>query len=68
MYAHTPNLAQRSRLPVFANPEGFESWLLFSSDVAFTFPCKRRRTVLHFNFFARSAIQIRANSQTQNLG
>jgi len=55
-------------LPVFDNPEGFENWLLFSSDVAFTFRCKRWATALHFNLFARSTIQIPANSQTQNLG
>gem|GEM_PF-5526758 len=29
MYAHTPNLLQQSRLPVFDNPEGFENRLLF---------------------------------------
>jgi|GEM_PF-2595427 len=68
VYAHTPNLPQQSRLPVFANPEGFENWLLFSSDVAFTFRCKRWATALHFNLFVRSSIQIPANSQTQNLG
>ena len=68
MYAHTPNLPQRSRLAVFDNPEGFENWLLFSSDVAFTFRCKRWATALHFNLFVRSTIQIPANSQTQNLG
>jgi len=28
VYAHTPNLPQQSRLPVFDNPEGFENWLL----------------------------------------
>gem|GEM_PF-826443 len=68
MYAHTPNLPQRSRLPVFDNPEGFENRLLFSSDVAFTFRCKRWATALHFNLFVRSTIQIPANSKTQNLG
>ena len=68
VYAHTPNLPQRSRLPVFDNPEGFEDWLLFYSDVAFTFRCKRWATALHFKFFVRSTIQIPANSQTQNLG
>jgi len=59
---------QRSRLPVFENPEGFENWLLFSSDVAFTFRCKTWATAFHFNLFARSTMQIPANSQTQNLG
>ena len=54
MYAHTPNLRQRSRLPVFDNPEWFENRLLFSSDVAFTFRCKRWATALHFNLLARS--------------
>jgi len=29
VYAHTANLPQRSRLPVFDNPEGFENRLLF---------------------------------------
>gem|GEM_PF-5051174 len=37
LYAHTANLPQRSRLPVFDNPEGFDNRLLFSSDVAFIF-------------------------------
>jgi len=68
VYAHTANLPQRSRLPVFDNPEGFENRLLFSSDMAFTFRCKRWATALHFNLFARSTIQIPANSKTQNLG
>jgi len=64
--AHTANLPQRSRLPVFDNPEGFENRLLFSSEVAFTFRRKRWATALHFNLFARSTIQIPANPQTQN--
>jgi len=45
VYAHTPNLPQRSRLPVFDNPEGFENWLLFSSDVAFTFRSRVRAAI-----------------------
>ena|GEM_PF-4033831 len=48
MSAHTPNLPQRSRLPVFDKPEGFENRLLFSSDVAFTFRCKRWATSIAF--------------------
>jgi len=68
VYAHTPNLLQQSRLPVFDNPEGFENWLVFSSDVTFTIRCKRWATALHFNLFVRSTIQIPANSKTQNLG
>ena len=67
MYAHTPNLLERSRLPVFDNPAGFENWRFFSSDLTFTFRCKQCATALHFNFLAQSAIQIPANSQTQNL-
>gem|GEM_PF-6231424 len=46
VYAHTANLPQRSRLPVFDNPEGFENRLLFSSaDVAFTFRSRVRAAI-----------------------
>jgi|GEM_PF-6226738 len=33
----TPNLLQRSRLPVFANPEGFEIWSFTLFDANFIF-------------------------------
>ena len=68
MHAHTPDLLEHSRLPVFANLEGFENWLLFSSDPAFTFRCKRCATASHFDSVARSVMQMPANSKTQNLG
>ena len=48
--------------------KGLRIGCFFSSDVAFTFRCKRWTTALHFNLFVRSTIQIPANSQTQNLG
>ena len=48
--------------------KGLRIGCFFSSDMAFTFRCKRWATALHFNLFVRSTIQIPANSQTQNLG
>ena len=48
--------------------KGLRIGCFFSSDMAFTFRCKRWATALHFNLFVCSTIQIPANSQTQNLG
>jgi len=48
VYAHTANLPQQSGLPVFGNPEGFENWLLFSSESGFNISVQKMDNCIAF--------------------